>query len=77
MKKNGQFPDESVRITDTNSLCKYPDELVIPDIKEIVLEDTVEFCQHQRHRTLRIRKVTSQLNVPTSLFFILNHKSES
>jgi hypothetical protein len=29
--------------------------------------------QHQRHRTRRIREVTSQLNVPTSLTPALNH----
>jgi hypothetical protein len=29
--------------------------------------------QHQRHRTRRIRKVTSQLNIPTSLIPAANH----
>ena len=29
--------------------------------------------QHQRHRTRRIRKVTSQLNVPASLTPALSH----
>ncbi len=29
--------------------------------------------QHQRHRTRRIREVTSQLNVPTSLTPALSH----
>ncbi len=38
MQKSGQFPDELVKIEDTNSQCKRPDELAIAGIKEIELE---------------------------------------
>ena len=38
LQKSGQFPDELVRIKDSqNSLCNLPDVLVIADIKTITL----------------------------------------
>ncbi len=38
MQKRGQFPNELVKIQDTNSQCKRPDVLAIAGIKEIEVE---------------------------------------
>jgi hypothetical protein len=37
LQRSGQFPDEFVKIEDTNSLCTLPDVLAIAVIKEITL----------------------------------------
>ncbi len=37
LQKSGQFPDESVRIKGTNSLCNLPEVLGIGDINDTTL----------------------------------------